>query len=74
MQHIHKQNSVTPFLLSMLSTTISWLVNEEELNKAIEGHMQEIRDLSAMSDGELRALGIRRDQITAYVLQENSEA
>lgn len=74
MQHIHKPNTVTPFLLSMLSTTISWLVNEDELNKAVEEHMQEIRELNAMSDGELRSLGIRRDQITAYVLQENAEA
>ena len=74
MQHIHKQNTVTPFLLSMLSTTISWLVNEDELNQAVEDHLQEIRELNALSDGELRSLGIRRDQITAYVLSESTEA
>jgi uncharacterized protein YjiS (DUF1127 family) len=74
MQHIHKQNTVTPFLMSMLSTTISWLVNEDELNKAVENHLQEIRELNTMSDGELRSLGIRRDQITAYVLSESNEA
>ncbi|GEM_PF-4642457 len=74
MQHIHKQHTVTPFLLSMLSTTISWLVNEDELNKAVEDHLQEIRELNAMSDGELRSMGITRDQITAYVLSESDEA
>ncbi|MGB7287629.1 MAG: DUF1127 domain-containing protein [Salaquimonas sp.] len=71
MQHSHKPNAVPPILMSMLSTTISWLVNEEELNQAVEGHMEEIRRLNRMTDRQLLDLGITRDQITAYVLHEN---
>jgi hypothetical protein len=68
-----KQGGVSPLLMNMLSTSISWLVNEEELNKAIEADLERINELSAMSDGELRRLGITRSQITAYVLQETAD-
>ena len=71
MANTHKFNPVPPLLMSMLSTTISWLVNEDELNKAVEGHMEEIHPLNALSDSQLARLGITRDQITAYVLHEN---
>lgn len=63
----------SPLLLSILSTTIKWLVNEEELNRAVAQDMQQINELSRMSDAELSELGITRDQIVAYVLQENAE-
>ncbi len=63
----------SPLLLSVLSTTIKWLVNEEELNRAVAQDMQQINELSRMSDAELSELGITRDQIVAYVLQENAE-
>ena len=33
----------------------------------------EINELSKMSDTQLRSLGITREQITAYVLQDNAE-
>jgi len=72
MQHTTKDTTIPPLLMSMLSTTISWLINEDELNKAVEEHINEIRELNNRSDAELRALGITRDQITAYVLNENA--
>ena len=72
MQHTIKNGSHSPLLMNMLSTTISWLINEDELYKAVEEHLAEIRELNSRSDAELRALGITRDQITAYVLNENA--
>ncbi len=71
MAQTYKTNPFPPLLMSMLSTTISWLVNEDELNKALEEHMEEIRALNAMSDAQLARLGITRNQITAYVLHTN---
>lgn len=73
MQHTDRYNTVPPILMSMLSTTISWLVNEDEINQAVEEHLDEIRNLNALSDDELRKIGITRDQITAYVLHESVE-
>ena len=34
-----KFESVSPLFMSMLSTTIGWLVNEEELNRAVEADL-----------------------------------
>lgn len=73
MQQIKENSTIPPILMSMLSTTISWLVNEEEVNKAVEDHLTEIKRLNTLSDAELRKIGITRDQITAYVLHESVE-
>lgn len=73
MQDTNTHNTVPPILMSMLSTTISWLVREEELNEAVEAHLEEIRQLNSLSDQQLRDIGITRDQITAYVLHESVE-
>jgi hypothetical protein len=63
----------SPLFISMLATTIGWLMNEEELNRSVENHVAEIHRLNAMSDAELANLGITRDQITAYVFHEMIE-
>ncbi|WP_075995802.1 DUF1127 domain-containing protein [Salaquimonas pukyongi] len=68
-----KQISVSPLLLSVLSTSLNLLVDRDEMEQAVNGHMAEIRRLSAMSDKELSAIGITRDQIVAYVLHESVE-
>ena len=68
-----KQTSVSPLLLSVLSTSLNLLVDREEMEEAVNGHMAEIHRLSAMSDAELSAMGITRDQIMAYVLHESVE-
>ncbi len=60
----------SPLFISMLATTIGWLMNEEELNRSVENHVAEIHRLNAMSDAELANLGITRHQITAYVFHE----
>lgn len=65
--------NVSPILLNMLSTSIGWLVNAQELNRAVEDDLKRIDSLSRMSDAELAEMGITRDQITAYVLQEMVE-
>ncbi len=64
---------LTPLFMNMLMTTISWLINEEELNRSVQNHVAEIHRLNAMSDAELADLGITRDQITAYVFHETIE-
>lgn len=68
-----KQTGVSPLLLSVLSTSLNLLVDRDEMEEAVNGHMAEIRRLSAMSDTELSAMGITRDQIMAYVLHESVE-
>ena len=62
-----------PLFLSVISTTIRWLIDEEELNRQVEAHVGEIKRLAAMSDGELARLGIHRSEITAYVLSREAE-
>lgn len=62
-----------PLFLSVISTTIRWLIDEEELNRQVEAHVGEINRLAAMSDGELARLGIHRSEITAYVLSREAE-
>lgn len=66
-----KQMSVSPLLLSVLSTSLNLLVDRNEMEQAVNDHMAEIRRLSAMSDKELSVIGITRDQIMAYVLHES---
>lgn len=63
----------SPLLINMLTTTIGWLFDREELDRSIASHCSEIRRLNAMSDAELADLGITREQITAYVLHESVE-
>lgn len=70
MMHVPKNIKPEPILMNMLSTTLRWLINERELNEAINGHLERIEHLNNMSDTELAAIGITRDQITAFVLQE----
>ncbi|MCB1386411.1 MAG: DUF1127 domain-containing protein [Nitratireductor sp.] len=73
MQHHTKMNGVSPILLNFLSASIGFLVDENEINQAVSNHMDEIMRLNRMSDRELSAMGITRDQITAYVLHEAVE-
>jgi uncharacterized protein YjiS (DUF1127 family) len=73
MRHTPKTATATPLFLSMLSTTIGWLIDEEELNREVEQHLTEIRELNKLSDRKLAELGITRSQITAYVLNEAIE-
>ena len=68
-----KQTGVSPLLLSVLSTSLNLLVDRNEMEQAVNDHMAEIRRLSAMTDKELAAIGITRDQIMAYVLHESVE-
>ncbi|MCO5135163.1 MAG: DUF1127 domain-containing protein [Phyllobacteriaceae bacterium] len=68
-----KQTGVSPLLLSVLSTSLNLLVDRNEMEQAVNEHMAEIRRLSSMSDKELAAIGITRDQIMAYVLHESVE-
>ena len=68
-----KQTGVSPLLLSVLSTSLNLLVDRDEMEQTVNGHMAEIRRLSTMSDTELSAMGITRDQIMAYVLHESVE-
>ena len=74
MRHAPKPENAAPLFLSMLSTTIGWLIDEEELNREVEQHLDEIRTLNQMSDSQLASLGISRSQITAYVLHDALDA
>ncbi|MCB1421730.1 MAG: DUF1127 domain-containing protein [Nitratireductor sp.] len=73
MHHQPKQTGVSPLLLSVLSTSLNLLVDRNEMEQTVNDHMAEIRRLSAMTDKELAAIGITRDQIMAYVLHESVE-
>ena len=74
MRHTPKPENGAPLFLSMLSTTIGWLIDEEELNREVEQHLDEIRELNQMNDSQLASLGISRSQITAYVLHDALDA
>lgn len=57
-----------PIFMSVLSTTLNWLIDEKALSASVARHLREIEALNAMSDNELALLGISRDEVTEYVL------
>lgn len=62
------EHDTHPVLMSVLATTLKWLIDEKSVSRSVAGHLRQIEAMHALSDRELALLGIRREEITEYVL------
>ena len=58
----------------LLSTSIKWLLNTDEMDRTYNDRKMEIDRLATLSDAELTKMGITRDQISTYVFRDIFDA
>ena len=68
--HINRRHLLSPKFCTASADTLASIGQAAFVARGMEARMREMEKLRRMSDAELDALGIRRDEIAAHVFKD----